>query len=100
VAKAWLFDHNWRETKRPEPGPQTRGWIPPSPGDVLRERIDGVGRDAGAAGYLRPLPGSDLATHGAGVVDPALPRWVGALPPEGVEPWDWERTWGAKLRQP
>src|SRR5262249_36206877 len=30
-----------------------------------------------------------------------LPSYVGALPPDGVEPWDWERTWrmpaGAKL---
>jgi hypothetical protein len=25
--------------------------------------------------------------------DRSLPAYVGAVPPVGVEPWDWEKTW-------
>jgi hypothetical protein len=30
--------------------------------------------------------------------DRSLPVYVGAVPPEGVEPWDWEKTWKALAR--
>ncbi len=30
--------------------------------------------------------------------DPSLPAYVGAVPPEGVEPWDWDKTWKALAR--
>jgi serine/threonine protein kinase len=30
--------------------------------------------------------------------DSVLPPYVGAVPPEGVEPWDWDRTWKASSR--
>jgi hypothetical protein len=30
---------------------------------------------------------------GSAHYEPALPPYVGAVPPEGVEPWDWDRTW-------
>jgi serine/threonine protein kinase len=30
--------------------------------------------------------------------DRSLPAYVGALPPEGVEPWDWDKTWSALTR--
>jgi hypothetical protein len=30
--------------------------------------------------------------------DPSLPAYVGAVPPEGVAPWDWEKTWSAWTR--
>jgi hypothetical protein len=45
--------------------------------------------------FLRPPKDSPLATGGAGVTDSALPAYVGAVPPEGVEPWNWEKTWKA-----
>src|SRR6185436_19005458 len=62
--------------------------------DVLRPTIEGVERNpANLDTFLRPAKGSPLATSGAGQSDPSLPSYVGALPPEGVEPWDWERTW-------
>src|SRR5262249_1627632 len=43
--------------------------------------------------FLRPNKGSELATEGAGKVDPSLPSYIGAVPPEGVAAWDWSRTW-------
>jgi hypothetical protein len=49
------------------------------------------------ADFLRPRPGSPLATDGAGKNDPVLPAYVGALPPPDVPAWDWLRTWQAYL---
>jgi hypothetical protein len=100
--KAWRLDHNWREAEKPRgTSIADRGWIPPGEDDVLRGRIVGVNRDPdNPADFLRPQKGSPLATKGAGQTDPALPSYIGALPPEGVEPWDWERTWQARFKGP
>ena len=57
-----------------------------------------VRRRQGDANFLRPPKDSPLAKGGAGATDPALPAYVGAVPPEGVEPWDWEKTWKATNR--
>jgi hypothetical protein len=43
--------------------------------------------------FLRPAKDSPLAT--GAVNDGSLPAYVGAVPPEGVEPWDWDKTWRA-----
>jgi hypothetical protein len=45
--------------------------------------------------FLRPPKDSPLAKGGAGVNDISLPSYVGAVPPEGAEPWNWEKTWKA-----
>jgi nitrous oxidase accessory protein NosD len=93
VAAAWYLTHNWRELPVPAEGnPLARAWIPPTGKEVRIDQIDGVNRDPKSPGFLRPDPKSPLATKGAGNDDPALPRYVGALPPEGAEPWDWDRT--------
>jgi hypothetical protein len=94
VAKAYDFGHNWREGREPA-GANARAWVPPDPnkGDVLKEKIDGVNRDPKSPDFLRPEKNSALATAGAGNEDPSLPRYVGALPPEGTDPWDWDRAW-------
>ena len=39
-------------------------------------------------------------TGGAGAEGPWLPTYVGAVPPKGVEPWDWSVTWNARMRTP
>jgi hypothetical protein len=96
----WTFSHNWREVKAPlTRGKKPDGWIPPGEKDVCKERIDGLNRDPKSHAFLRPAKDSPLAEEGAGKEDPLLPHYIGALPPEGVQPWDWERTWrmGAKL---
>src|SRR5262249_11804275 len=36
-------------------------------------------------------------TAGAGKTDPSLPPYVGALPPPGVEAWDWQWTWDFRV---
>lgn len=90
LAGAWSFSHNWRESTAGRAGV---GRVPPSPTDVARDRIDGLDTDTKSPTFLRPAKGSPLATDGAGKDDPTLPRYVGALPPEGEYPWDWDRTW-------
>jgi hypothetical protein len=91
VAKAYDLGHNWREGQKPGP----RAWVPADTkkGDVLTDKINGVNRDPKSPEFLRPDPKSPLATDGAGNADPSLPPYVGALPPEGAEPWDWDRAW-------
>jgi serine/threonine protein kinase len=62
--------------------------------DVRRKEIAGIARDPKDAGnFLRPAKDSPLAGGGAGG---DLPTYVGAVPPEGVEPWDWQKTWDAR----
>jgi hypothetical protein len=93
LASRWSFSHNWREVKHPATPPaEPDGWVPPGKLVKVKEKID-VERDPRSPDFLRPKKGSPLATQGAGQVDPTLPSYVGAVPPEGVEPWDWERAW-------
>jgi serine/threonine protein kinase len=94
LAKAYDIGHNWREG-RPPTGANAKGWVPPDPmkGDVFQEKIAGVNRDPKSPDFLRPDPKLKLATAGAGNEDPSLPRYVGALPPDGTDPWDWDRAW-------
>jgi serine/threonine protein kinase len=94
----WRFDHNWREVDAKKAAAATPGrWIP-GPNDQLRLSINDVSRTLNDPHFLRPHPGSPLARGGAGVTDPSLPAYVGALPPDGVEPWDWNKTWSALVR--
>jgi hypothetical protein len=95
VARLYRLDHNWREGRAPT-GASARGWVPPDPGkgDVFKENLGGVvNRDPKSPNFLRPDKDSPLATAGAGIIDPSLPRYVGAFPPEGTERWDWDRAW-------
>jgi hypothetical protein len=48
---------------------------------------------------MRPAPDSPLVEGGAGKEDLSLPQYVGAVPPEGVEPWDWQHTWNVRRKQ-
>jgi hypothetical protein len=98
AARAYRFSHNWREGKE---WPAGKGWIPPDSkkGDLLAEKIKDVNRNPKSPDFLRPAKNSPLATAGAGNEDPSLPRYVGALPPPGTEPWDWDRTWQARAKE-
>jgi serine/threonine-protein kinase len=92
LLRAWQFDHNWREARQPRGESMfEKGWIPPSEADHLQTSLPGLSRAKGAD-WPRPLKGSDLALKGAGG---DLPAYVGALPPAGAEPWDWQWTWDA-----
>jgi serine/threonine protein kinase len=99
VQARWQFDHNWREGKPPKGNDfRSLGWIPVNKLEVQQERIGVLSRRQGEPGFLRPAKASPLASQGAGRADPALPAYIGAVPPEGAEPWDWTRSWPAGKR--
>jgi hypothetical protein len=85
----WQIDHNWPDHS----GRVTALLFPKVEGDQKLQRIDLLSRDPASAHYLKPRSTSPLATGGAGG---DLPSYVGAVPPEGVEPWDWDKTWEAR----
>jgi serine/threonine protein kinase len=89
----WHFSHNWRELRPLKD--DTPGWIPRCANDQLEPAINAGSRKLDDPNFLRPPKGSPLAGAGAGGKDSALPAYVGAVAPEGVEPWDWNRTWKA-----
>jgi len=105
-AKGWQFGYNWYEPPPPLRGDKTHFKdyrIPPSPMDRLEESIKVISRLDKNPGFVRPEKDSPLATAGAGgpnanPVDNSLPPYVGAVPPQGVEPWDWDKTWKAMVR--
>jgi hypothetical protein len=92
----WRFDHNWRDLSGAEAYVRT----PLAPGDKKLDKIDLLSRNPSSPDFLRPAEDSPLATQGAGNEDPTLPKYVGALPPEGVEPWDWDKTWQSRAATP
>jgi serine/threonine protein kinase len=91
---AWQFSHNWRELKEPTSNDSLyKAWVPADPDDVLKDRIEVISRDRQSSKFLRLAKDSPLASGGAGG---DLPTYVGAVPPEGIEPWDWQKTWNAR----
>jgi hypothetical protein len=93
----WHFNHNWREIDQVKAA-EVPNWIP-GPNDHLEAEIKGVNRSRSHPEFLRPPKDSLLATEGAGKSDISLPAYVGAVPPNGVPPWDWQKTWDIQCRQ-
>jgi hypothetical protein len=89
----WKLDHNWYEGKPPTAAKPDPALIPPGKKDVRHDEIPLLSRDPNNTDFLRPGKDSPLATKGASQEDPSLPSYVGAIPPEGVTPWNWDRTW-------
>ncbi|HUG91767.1 MAG TPA: protein kinase [Planctomycetaceae bacterium] len=97
----WSIDHNWREVTPPEDNaPFRRGWVPAGQQDTITNEIAAIERDIDQPDYLRPAADSPLASGGAGSETESLPKWVGAVPPEGSEAWDWAATWKTLIRRP
>jgi hypothetical protein len=89
---AWRFSHNWRERPVPKGDEPPKGFgIPKCPNDRLQPWIEAGSRRLVDANFLQPPEHSPLGA--AGVGDGTLPRYVGAIPPKGVEPRNWDKTW-------
>ena len=100
VHAAWRWNNNWREVQEPVGEDlASKSWIPPGATDVVRPQIAGLSRDPTAPDFLRPTADSEMAGGGGGKEDPTLPDYVGAAPPEGIEPWDWQQTWDGRHPQ-
>jgi hypothetical protein len=95
----WRFSHNWREIDSMKVAVRLPGWIPRCPDDHLATPIEILSRKPDDPDFLRPPKDSPLAKGGAGVNDISLPAYVGAVPPEGVQPWDWQKTWDIQCRR-
>jgi len=93
LQRLWLFRRNYSDRSGGEP----LGRMPAAKEDRLLDTADLESTAPDAPDRWRPKKTSVLARDGAGVMDPSLPAYVGALPPEGVPPWDWDRTWRARL---
>jgi hypothetical protein len=108
LLNAWTFSHNWREIVPPPPGDANAPFWIPGPRDELLNPINNpikvMSTKPGDPNFLRPPKDSPLANAGAGTRAAAapmgetmengdLPAYVGAMPPEGVEPWNWDKTW-------
>jgi hypothetical protein len=108
----WRWGSNWREFDSANLAElEKSGWVPPAgqgpaagggfskllpaAKDILQKEVPVLNRKAGDPDFLRPAADSPLATAGAGVTDPSLPVYIGAVPPQGMRPWDWSRTWQA-----
>jgi hypothetical protein len=86
----------WRRNCRDHSGSELKFALPQLPDGLRPDRAALASADQPER--LCPVKGSSLAADGAGKEDPLLPPYVGALPPEGVEPWDWDRTWRTRVR--
>jgi len=87
----WRFSHNEREIDPEKAAARFPGrWIP-GPNDHLQVPIKVLSTKRSDADFLKLAKDSPLAK--GGVNDGSLPAYVGAVPPEGVEPWDWDKTW-------
>ena len=93
----WRLEGNWREISQSNPAsPEAKEWIL-SAKDTVADKVALVSRDANDPDFLRPVKGSPIAVAGEKNSNPSLPKYIGAVPPEGVEPWDWQNTWDARM---
>jgi hypothetical protein len=91
----WQFTHNWRELKEPTRNDSLyKAWVPAGPDEVRKDRIEVMSRDPQSPDFLRVARESPLASAGAGG---DLPTYIGAVPPKGVDSWDWQKTWNARV---
>jgi len=100
LSPEWHFSHNWHEMVPPDrDSPLVALRIPPGVQDHVQVPIEVLSRKPSNPNFLRPAKDSPLAIGGIGAKGSAsdlpLPAYVGAVPPEGVEPWDWDKTWRA-----
>jgi serine/threonine protein kinase len=95
LAKLWTFGHNYRD---PSAGTGD-GSFPLAEDDRKLKMEYLLSRDPKDPDFMRPTPDSPLAREGAGKDDKSLPIYVGAVPPKGSDPWDWNKTWKARAKK-
>jgi hypothetical protein len=85
VLDVYQFSHNWREDNVDDA--DIDGWIPLGETDRRVGDIQLLSRSPRSDDFLRPAADSPLANGGLGA--DGLPAYVGAVPPEGTERWEW-----------
>jgi hypothetical protein len=95
LLELWRFHHNRRDFS----GTAVEVALPTGPDDAQLKRDELTSMSADDLDRIRPGKESPLALQGAGTSDPALPRYIGALPRAGDPAWDWDRTWRARVKR-
>jgi serine/threonine protein kinase len=85
ITSGWRFAGNWRDPR----GIALEYRIAVSKLDRQLGNLGFVSVDPAAAAFLRPTP--ELYEAMAPLAPPGRPRYAGAVPPPGEEPWDWQR---------
>src|SRR5262249_16316815 len=93
LCRLWQFGYNGRDLS----GAFDVARLPMGPTDQQFDKPPLVSLKPTEAGFLQPVKDTPLCSKGAGTVDPTLPVYIGAVPPEGVPAWDWDRTWQARM---
>jgi hypothetical protein len=93
LIRMWRFGNNWRDFLG-----EASFSMPRAPGDRRLKDII-LPSDPRKPDFMRPAAKSTIASGGAGKEDPSLPRYVGAVPPEGARTWDWGRTWKDRAKR-
>jgi len=88
LVKLWDFKHNRRDFS----GIYSSAAFPLAPDDKRIDKPELITREASNPDFLCPIKGSELATGGVGG---HLPKYIGAVPPENTERWNWDKTWKA-----
>ena len=92
----WRFHRNWRDLSAN--GASKHLQLSLGANDVLLDAPPSfVSRSTSSADYMRPAANSPFLKEGSWKGDPSLPKYVGAVRPSGVEPWDWNKTWNARM---
>jgi serine/threonine protein kinase len=92
----WRIDHNMRQVRAPLPdSPEAKTWIPGTK-DTVVDKLPLLTLDSKHEDFFRPIKDKALAKGGAGG---DLPTYVGAVPPAGVGPWNWQWTWDAVVEK-
>jgi serine/threonine protein kinase len=92
VATAWRFVGNWRDLS----GILTEGIVRLAPGDHKLPMAFFLSREPAHADFMRPTTEFVKLMENVHVpTGPGLPPYAGAVPPGGVEPWDWQVAWRA-----
>jgi serine/threonine protein kinase/nitrous oxidase accessory protein NosD len=95
IAKRWRFANNWRDLSGFSPS----GLVPLAGADQKLDKSSLLSLKAGSADFLRPSAELFQRMRSSRVlIGPPLPSYAGAVPPAGVQPWDWQITWRAFQR--
>lgn len=97
VHGVWTMSRNTRQQDPPPAlGPFAQAWIPPAEDDLAAVSSDGFHLDRNDLdNLLRPKTSLVPPATESNAGDPPLPDYIGALPPPGFEPFDWNKTWEA-----
>jgi hypothetical protein len=91
IVKHWRFAHNWRDLE----AVGIAALVPLALLDKHMQSLDFMSPDESHVDFLRPTPALFEAMRKHNAVLLGLPPYAGAVPPAGVEGWDWKRLWRA-----